>query len=73
MSAGKDIVAASKSPFVDDETLAKWIDYAISQAETTAKVDEQIRIEKMIAKMSNDELIDAKSTCKFLHQERPSK
>lgn len=63
---GQEIVhVARTSAFIDDETLAKWIDQAITDSALKAKRAEQDRIEKMIGTMGPTDLEKAISQCRF--------
>lgn len=65
---GQQIIhIARTSPFVDDDTLAKWIDNAIEEAAIKAKRAEQERIEKVIGTMGPAELQKAIKQCRFMH------
>lgn len=67
LSVGERIVVNSKSAFVDDRTVAEWIEYEIASAKKRARECETIRIEKMIANMTDEELGAAVNNCRQLH------
>lgn len=70
MSIGKDIVAKMKSPFADDETVARWIDHSVERAVEEAKLAEQVRIEKFVARLSTEEFKKVREQCQFLHSSK---
>lgn len=68
-SFGKDIIRKMESPFVTKEIVANWIDLEIEKVKTRARIEEQIRIEEVIANMTDKEREEAVKLCKFYHGE----
>lgn len=62
-----DIVTKAKSPFVDEETLTRWIESAIIEAMDKAKRDEHDRIERLIAKKGFTQLKEMQRMARFKH------
>jgi hypothetical protein len=67
LTIGQVIVSKSKSPFADDNKVAEWIDFAIQEQRKIAANEEQERIEILVSKMIDNELLLAKQDFIRIH------